>query len=107
MTRRTRIQLGLTAAATAIAAVVSACTAAPLGRTEYCYYYFLPTTTTITTTTTTGPTTTTAAPPTTVLGDGRTYVVDLRCLDQPLTGGITTTAVGYPAPVSAGTRTVK
>ncbi len=111
MTRRTRIQLGLTAVATAIAAAVSACTDAPLGRTEYCYYYFTLASGPTSTTTTTVATSTTAGPPTTIDFLGQTWVGELQCFDEPQVwpppNVTVTTLAGYPAPVSAGTRTVK
>jgi hypothetical protein len=92
MTSRTKIQLGLTALATAIAAIVAACTVPPIGRTEYCYWY--------TEWTVYNPATSVSSPPPT----------RLECRDTPIdsTGTTTTsTVVGYVAPIPAGTRVVK
>jgi hypothetical protein len=98
LTPRTRFQLGATAIAAALAAVVASCTGPPIGRTEYCYYY--PTTSSVVTTmstTTAVPTTPVpTAPPTTF------------CRSTPFDYSATTsTFVGYVAPVPAGTRVVK
>jgi hypothetical protein len=99
MTSRTKIQLGLTAVAVAIAGGVAACTAQPFGRTEYCYWYPVSTTTT----STTAP----SSPDTTLVCLDDELDLSTTTLGTSTTLGVPSTLVGYPAPIPAGTRVVK
>lgn len=88
---RRKAQFGLTALVAMVGVGFAACTGTPPGRTEDCYWFPPPQP---------GPVFTTTTTPSTI-PEGWTF----RCVDPD--GAPSTTLYGYPAPIPAGTRTVK